>query len=53
MDGKRQKTHYSVALEPAGEGEALSGSFPRAEPFTANPASKSPASAEQHIAAEA
>jgi RNA-directed DNA polymerase len=47
MDGKRQKTHYSVALEPAGEGEALSGSFSRAEPFTANPAPESPASAEQ------
>ena len=25
MNGKRQKTHWSVALDPAGEGEALSG----------------------------
>lgn len=47
MNGKRQKTHCSVALEPAGEGEALSGAAPRAEPFVANPASESPALAEQ------
>src|SRR5208282_2843836 len=47
MNGKRQKTHCSVALEPAGGGEALSGSCSRAEPFAANPASESPASAEQ------
>ena len=46
MNGKRQKTHCSVALEPAGEGEALSGSSPRAEPFAAKPAPESPASAE-------
>ena len=47
MNGKRQKIHCSVALELAGEGEALSGGSPRAEPFAANPASKSPASTEQ------
>ena len=47
MNGKRQKTHCSVAMETAGEGEALSGSCPRAEPFTANPASESPAFVEQ------
>ena len=47
MNGKRQKIHCSVALEPAGEGEALSGRSPRAEPFAANPASESPALAEQ------
>src|SRR5271166_3882067 len=47
MNGKRQKTHCSVALEPAGEGEALSGSSPRAEPSAANPTPESPASAEQ------
>jgi RNA-directed DNA polymerase len=47
MNGKRQKTHCSVALEAAGGGEALSGGCLRAEPFTANPAFKSPASAEQ------
>ena len=47
MSGKRQKTHCSVALEPAGGGEALSGGSSRAEPFAANPASKSPASTEQ------
>ena len=46
MNGKRQKTHYSVALEPAGGGEALSGSCPRAEPFAANLVSESPALAE-------
>ena len=47
MNEKRQKTHCSVALEPAGEGEALSGSLPRAEPSAANPASESPAFVEQ------
>ena len=47
MSGTRQKTHCSVALEPAGGGEALSGGSSRAEPFAANPASKSPASTEQ------
>ena len=47
MNGKRQKTHCSVALEPAGEGEALSGSSTRAEPSAANPTPESPASAEQ------
>ena len=47
MSGTRQKTHCSVALEPAGAGEALSGGSSRAEPFAANPASKSPASTEQ------
>ena len=47
MNGKRQKIQCSVALEPAGEGEAFSGSSPRAEPFAANPATESPASAEQ------
>ena len=47
MNGKRQKNHCSVALETAGEGEVLSGSCPRAEAFAANPASESPALAEQ------
>jgi RNA-directed DNA polymerase len=47
MNGKRQETHYLVASETAGEGEALSCSCPRAEPFAANPAPESPASAEQ------
>jgi RNA-directed DNA polymerase len=47
MDGKRQKIQYSLALEPAGRGEAPARGGARAEPFAANPASKSPASAEQ------
>jgi len=47
MNGKRQKTHCSVALETVGEGEAPSGGFSRAEPFVANPTPESPASAEQ------
>jgi RNA-directed DNA polymerase len=47
MSGKRQKTHCSGTLEPAGEGEALSGRSPRAEPFAANPAPESPALAER------
>src|SRR5271165_84602 len=47
MNGKRQKIHWSVALEPAGEGEALPCGSPRAEPSAADPTSESPASAEQ------
>jgi RNA-directed DNA polymerase len=47
MNGKRQKTHSSVVLEPAGEGEAFSGSSARAEPSAAKPTPESPASAEQ------
>ncbi len=47
MNGKRRKSHWSVGLEPAGEGETASGSSPRAEPSAAKPASKSLASAEQ------
>src|SRR5271165_2602034 len=47
MNGKRQKIHCSVALEPAREGDALSGGFSRAGPSTANPTPESPASAEQ------
>ena len=47
MNGKRQKSHWSVALESAGEGETPSGSSPRAEPSAAKPASKSPGSAAQ------
>ena len=47
MNGRRQKIHCSVALEAAGEGEALSGGYPRAEPFAANPTPESPASTEQ------
>ena len=47
MNGKRRKIHCLVALEPAGEGEALSGGYPRAEPFAANPTPESPASTEQ------
>ena len=47
MNGKRQKTHWPVALDPAGEGETFSGGSPRAEPFAAKPAPESPAFAEQ------
>ena len=47
MNGKRQKIHCSVALEPAGEGKASSGSSSRAEPSAANPTPESPASVEQ------
>jgi RNA-directed DNA polymerase len=47
MNGKRQKIHWPVALDPAGEGEAFSGGSPRAEPSAAKPAPESPASAEQ------
>jgi RNA-directed DNA polymerase len=47
MNGKRQKIQCSLALEPSGGGEALSGGISRAEPSMANPAPESPASAEQ------
>src|SRR5271166_2364271 len=47
MNGKRRQIHWSVALEPAGEGEARPCGSPRAEPFAADPTPESPASAEQ------
>ena len=47
MNGKRQKIQCSLALEPASGGEAPARGCARAEPFAANPASKSPASAER------
>jgi RNA-directed DNA polymerase len=52
MNGKRRKNQRSLALEPAGEGEALSSGHPRAEPFAANPAPESPALTE-HLMEEA
>jgi RNA-directed DNA polymerase len=52
MNGKRRKNQRSVALEPTGEGEALSSGHPRAESFAANPAPESPALTE-HLMEEA
>ena len=52
MNGKRRKNQRSLALEPAGEGEAPSSGHPRAEPFAANPAPESPALTE-HLMEEA
>jgi hypothetical protein len=43
MSGKRQKTQYSLALEPQGRGETPVSGHPRAEPFVAKPAPESPA----------
>src|SRR5271163_1991839 len=47
MSGKRQKTQYSLALEPQGRGETPVSGRPRAEPFAADPAPESPAMTEQ------
>jgi len=47
MSGKRQKTQYSLALEPQGRGETPVSGYPRAEPFAAKPAPGSPAMTEQ------
>ncbi len=33
MSGERQKTQYSLALEPPGRGETPVSGHPRAEPF--------------------
>ncbi len=43
MSGKRQKTQYSLALEPIGWGEAPVGGTQGAEPFMAAPEPESPA----------
>jgi len=47
MSGKRQKTQYSLALEPNGRGETPDVGSPRAEPHAAKPAPESPAVTEQ------
>ena len=46
MNGKRQKIQYSLALEPTGRGETLTGGHQGTEPSTAKPAPESPAPAE-------
>src|ERR1700681_2344138 len=43
MNGKRQKTQYSLALEPQGRGETPISGYPRVEPLAAKPAPESPA----------
>ena len=47
MSGKRQKTQYSLALEPQGRGETPASEHLRVEPFAAKPALESPAVTEQ------
>src|SRR5689334_24966984 len=47
MSGRRQKIQYSLALEPADQGETLVSGYEGTEPFVAKPTSESPASAEQ------
>ncbi len=47
MSGKRQKTQYSLALEPKGRGETPVAGSPRAEPLAAKPAPERPAETEQ------
>ncbi len=47
MRGKRQKTQYSLALEPQDRGEAPVGGTQGAEPFVAKPDPQSPALTEQ------
>ena len=47
MSGKRQKTQYSLALEPTDRGEALVSGCEGAEPLVAETAPESPAWTEQ------
>src|SRR5271168_3765554 len=47
MNGTRQKTQYSLALEPKGRGEAPAVGCRGAEPLMAKPVPESPALAEQ------
>ncbi len=47
MSGKRQKTQYSLALEPGTRGEAPVTGSPRVEPSVAKPTPESPAVTEQ------
>jgi len=43
MSGKRQKTQYSLALEPVARGETPVSDHRGAEPLVAKPAPESPA----------
>src|SRR5438132_2815024 len=47
MNGKRQQTQYSLALEPGGRGEPPVSGHQGAEPFVAKPAPESSAGTEQ------
>jgi RNA-directed DNA polymerase len=47
MNGKRQKTQDSLALEPQDRSETPVSAHPRVEPSAAKPASESPAGTEQ------
>lgn len=47
MSGKRQKTQYSLALEPRYRGEAPVSGYQGAEPLVAKSAPQSPAWKEQ------
>jgi RNA-directed DNA polymerase len=47
MRGRRQKIQYSLALEPAHQGETLISGYQGAEPVMAKPAPESPALTEQ------
>ena len=47
MTGTRQTIQYSLALEPAHQGETRVSGYQGAEPVVAKPAPESPASAEQ------
>jgi RNA-directed DNA polymerase len=47
MSGKRQKTQYSLALEPRDRGEAPVSGYQGAEPLVAKSATESPAWTEQ------
>ncbi len=49
MSGKRQKTQYSLALEPMGWGEASVSGHQGVEPPRAAPEPESPALAEQRM----
>ena len=53
MSGKRQKTQYSLALEPKDRSEAPAGGPQGAEPPMAAPDPESPALAELYVPAQA
>ena len=49
MTGTRQTIQYSLALEPAHQGETLVSGYQGTEPAVAKPIPESPASTEQLI----
>ena len=53
MSGMRQKIQYSLALEPAHQGETPVGGCQGTEPVVAKPAPQSPALAPTYVGVQA